>query len=130
MKTLALALSAFGLVALGGVARADQKTQNTEKTDSSTTLGGKHKITRDKKVERADGSSMETRVETTTPKDADKRDADRATARHEDGDNGVNVKTSEHTTLTGKKQMKTTRKVEHPDGSETDTTTTRTEPKR
>ena len=131
MRTLTLALAAFGLVALGGVARADHKIENSDTTDTSTTLSGKHKVTRDKKMERADGSSVETKVETTRPKNLDKRDEDRATARHEDSDNnGVDVKTSEHTTLTGKKQMKTTKKVENPDGTQTETTTTRTEPKR
>ena len=130
MRKLALVLSAFGLVAFAGVARADQKSENTEKTDSSTTLTGKHKVTHTKKVERADGSGVETKVETTSPKDADKRDDRAAPARHDHGDNGADVETTEHTTLTGKKQVKTTKKVDHPDGSQTETTTTRTEPKR
>ena len=130
MRNLALVLSTFGFIAFAGVARADHKTENTDKTDSSTTLTGKHKVTRDKKMERADGSSFETKVETTRPKNADKRDDDRALpARHDDGDNGAEVKTHEHTTLTGKKETKSTRKVQHPDGSQTETTTTKIEPK-
>ena len=147
MRNLALVLSAFGFIAFAGMARADQKTENSDKTDTSTTLSGKHKTTRTKRVERADGSSVETKTETTRPKDADKRDDNSATAvRHDDDtavrhdnarrddnvrdDNGAEVKTSEHTTLTGKKEMKTTKKVKNPDGSETETTTTKTEPKR
>jgi len=141
MRNLALVLSAFGFIAFAGMARADQKTENTDKTDTSTTLSGKHKTTRTKRVERADGSSVETKTETTRPKDADKRDDNGATAvRHDDDtavrhdnardDNGAEVKTSEHTTLTGKKEMKTTKKVKNPDGSETETTTTKVAPKR
>jgi hypothetical protein len=140
MRNLALVLSAFGFIAFAGMARADQKTENTEKTDTSTTLSGKHKVTHTKRMERADGSSVETKTETTRPKDADKRYDDTADVRHDDArrddvrrndnDNGAEVKTTEHTTLTGKKEMKTTKKVNHPDGSETETTTTKVEPKR
>lgn len=141
MRNLALVLSAFGFIAFAGIAHADQKSENTEKTDTSTTLSGKHKTTHTKKSERADGSSVETKTVTTSPKDVDKRDEmntrdeadkrdDSMRARHdENNDNGVESKTTEHTTLTGKKEMKTTKKVQHPDGSETETTTTRTEPK-
>ena len=129
MRTLALALSTFGFIAFAGMARADQKTENTEKTDSSTTLTGKKKTTHVKKVERADGSSIETKSETTRPKDAVKRDDDVTPARHEDADSNEQVKTEEHTTLGGKKQVKTIKKVDNADGSHTETTTTRTEPK-
>ena len=129
MRKLALTLSAFGLLAFAGVARADQKTENTEKTDSSTTLTGKHKTTHTKKVERADGSGVETTTETTRPKNEVRRDDD-ATAVRNDEDNGkAEVKTSEHTTLTGKKQIKTVKKMHNADGSDTETTTTRTEAK-
>lgn len=132
MRNLALVLSAFGFIAFAGVAHAD-KTENSDKTDTSTTLTGKHKTTHVKKSERADGSSVETRTVTTTPKDADKRDDEAVRARHDDNmnsDNGAETKTTEHTTLTGKKETKSTRKVEHPDGSQTETTTTKVEPKR
>lgn len=138
MRKLALAVGAFGLLSFAGVARADQKTENTEKTDTTTTLTGKQKTTHTKKIERADGSSIETKSETTRPKndrDAERRD-DRATnVRHDDAvadhDNDrVKVKTEEHTTLTGKKQLKTTKQVDNPDGSHTETTTTKTEPNR
>jgi hypothetical protein len=141
MRKLALILSTFGFIAFAGMARADQKTENTEKTDTTTTLGGKHKTTKTKKVERADGSSVETKTETVTPKtDADKRDTtardNTATpVRHDeavraDGKTDATVKSEEHTTLTGKKEHKTTKKVENADGSHTETTTTTTEPKR
>jgi hypothetical protein len=39
----------------------------------------------------------------------------------------VQEKTEHHTTLTGKKQLKTTKKIDHADGTSTETTTTRTE---
>jgi hypothetical protein len=141
MRKLALILSTFGFVAFAGMARADQKTENTEKTDTSTTLTGKQKTTHTKKVERADGSAVETKTETTRPKSDVKRDEvrrdDTMPARHEervdadrrDNDTGAQVKTEEHTTLTGKKQVKTTKKIDNADGSHTETTTTRTEAK-
>ena len=141
MRKLALILSTFGFVAFAGMARADQKTENTEKTDTSTTLTGKQKTTHTKKVERADGSSVETKTETTRPKSDVKRDEvrrdDTMPVRHDervdadcrDNDTGAQVKTEEHTTLTGKKQVKTTKKMDNADGSHTETTTTRTEPK-
>jgi len=146
MRKLALVFGALGFIAFAGVARADQKTENTEKTDTSTTLSGKQKTTHTKRVERADGSAVETKTETTRPKndvkrdeakrDDIRRDDNSATAvRHDeradaDHDNGAEVKTSEHTTLTGKKQFKTTKKVDNADGSHTETTTTKTEPDR
>jgi hypothetical protein len=138
MRNFALVLSAFGFIAFAGMARADQKTENTEKTDSTTTLTGKHKTTKTKKVERADGSSVETKTETVTPKtDADKRDvrdSDATPVRHDeavrsDGKADATVKSEEHTTLSGKKERKTTKKVDNADGSHTETTTTTTEPK-
>ena len=94
--------------------------------------------TKTKKVERADGSSVETKTETVTPKtDADKRDvrdSDATPVRHDeavrsDGKADATVKSEEHTTLTGKKEHKTTKKVDNADGSHTETTTTTTEPK-
>ena len=139
MRKLALVFGALGFIAFAGVARADQKTENTEKTDTSTTLSGKQKTKHVKRVERADGSTVETTTETTRPKNDVKRDEVRhddnsATAvRHDDRadhDNGAEVKTTEHTTLTGKKQYKTTKKVDNADGSHTETTTTKTEPDR
>ncbi len=132
MRNLALVLSAFGFIAFAGVARADQKTESTQKTDTSTTLSGKHKKTHVQKTERADGSSVETKTETTMPKDTDKRDDEAVRARHDDNnaETGADTKTTEHTTLSGKKEMKTTKKVDNPDGSHTETTTTKTEPKR
>jgi hypothetical protein len=139
MRKLALVFGALGFIAFAGAARADQKTENTEKTDTSTTLTGKQKTTHTKKIERADGSAVETKTETTRPKSDVKReeirrDDNSATAvRHDDNaavdrDTGAQVKTEEHTTLTGKKQMKTTKKVDNADGSHTETTTTTTEP--
>jgi hypothetical protein len=146
MRKLALILSTFGFIAFAGMARADQKTENSDKTDTSTTLTGKQKTTRVKKVERADGSGVETKTETTRPKnDAAKNDAakndvrrddatpvrndERADVERKDSDSGAQVKTEEHTTLGGKKQVKTTKKVDNADGSHTETTTTRTEAK-
>ncbi len=131
MRKLALVLSAFGFIAFAGVARADQKSENTDKTDTSTTMTGKRKTTHTKKIERADGSGVETTTETTMPKSADKRDDRDATAvrRDENKDHGAETKTEEHTTLGGKKQLKTTKKVDNGDGSQTETTTTKTEPK-
>src|SRR6476620_10904537 len=136
MRKLALILSTFGFIAFAGMARADQKTENTEKTDTSTTLSGKQKTTHTKKIERADGSSVETKSETIRPKNEVKRD-DAMPVRHDErvdadrkvDDTGTQVKTEEHTTLTGKKQVKTTKKVDNADGSHTETTTTKTEPK-
>jgi hypothetical protein len=122
MRKLALTLSALGLLAFTGVARADQKTENSDKTDSTTTLGGKHKTTRIKKVVRSDGSSFENKVETTTPKDADKRDIN-------EGKDEMNEKTEHRSTLTGKEETTTTKKVEKPDGTQIESTTTTTEPK-
>jgi hypothetical protein len=150
MRNLALVLGALGFITFAGVARADQKAENTEKSDTSTTLTGKKKTTHDKRIERADGSAIETKTETTRPKndvtrdeakrdeakrDEVRRDDDSATAaRHDDRDvnhdNGAEVKTTEHTTLSGKKQLKTTKKVDNADGSHTETTTTKTEPDR
>jgi hypothetical protein len=146
MRKLALVFGALGFIAFAGVARADHKSENSEKTDTSTTLTGKQKTTHTKRVERADGSAVETKTETTRPKNDVKRDEakrddvrrddnsatvvrhdDRAAADH---DNGAEVKTSEHTTLSGKKQLKTTKKVDNADGSHTETTTTKTEPDR
>lgn len=154
MRKLALIMSTFGFIAFAGMARADQKTESTDKTESGTTLGGKHKTTRKKTVERADGSSTETKVETTRPKAddrndvADRRDTDKRDVRSDDDkrdvrnvrdddtkrdverhDNGLEQKTEHHTTLTGKKQTKTTKKVDNADGSQTETTTTTTEGK-
>jgi hypothetical protein len=132
MRKLALALGTFGFIAFAGMAHADQKTENLDKSDTSTTLTGKRKTTHVKKVERADGSSMETRSETIRPKNEVKRDEmnrDEATPVRDDGDANAKVKTEEHTTLTGKKQIKTTKDVKNADGSETETTTTRTMPK-
>ncbi len=133
MRKLALTLSALGFIAFAGIAHADQKTENTEKTDSSTTLGGKHKTTRTRKIERADGSTVDQKVETTTPKDVDKRDDidrrdDTGNVRH-DEKMGADEKVEHHTTLTGKKETKTTKKYQKPDGSEVESTTTVTEPK-
>ena len=119
MRKLALALGMFGFIAFAGVAHADQKTENSDKTDTSTTLTGKHKSTHVKKVERADGSGIETKTETTRPKNEVKRDEtnrDEATPARDDGDANAKVKTEEHTTLTGKKQIKTTKKMEGADG--------------
>lgn len=128
MRKLALTLSALGLLAFSGAARADQKTENSEKTDSTTTLTGKHKTTRTKSIERADGSGVETKVETTTPKEADKRDNDAEPARRDDQKSDVTEKTERHTTLGGKQQVKTTKKMEKADGTQAETTTTTTEP--
>jgi hypothetical protein len=151
MRNLALVFGALGFITFAGVARADQKSENTEKTDTSTTLTGKQKTTHVKRIERADGSAVETKTETTRPKndvkrdeakrdeakrDEVRRDDNSATeVRHDDRadvnhDNGAEVKTTEHTTLTGKKQLKTTKKVDNADGSHTETTTTKTEPDR
>jgi|KBSMisStaDraftv2_1062788.scaffolds.fasta_scaffold1089720_1 hypothetical protein len=127
MRKLALALSTFGFIAFAGIAHADQKTENSDKTDTSTTLTGKKKTTHVKKVERADGSGIETKTETTMPKNEVKRDE--ATPVRNDDDANAQVETKEHTTLTGKKQVKTTKKMDNADGSHTETTTTRTEAK-
>jgi len=125
MRKLALVVGAFGLLSFAGIARADhQKTENSEKTETSTTLGGKHKTTRDKKIERADGSSVETKSETTRPKASDRDAVD--TDKRDDMDS--NVKTESKTTLTGKR--KTTRSYDAPDGTHTETTTTTTDPDR
>ena len=126
MRNFALVAAAFGMLAFTGVSRADQKTENSEKTDTSTTLTGKTKTTKTKKVERADGSTMEQKVETTRPKPGDRDAVEKA--RHED--TGDHVKTEEKTTLTGKKELKTTRKSVAPDGTETESTTTKTGPDR
>jgi hypothetical protein len=132
MRKLALILSAFGFIAFAGLARADQKTENTEKTDTSTTLTGKQKTTKTKKIERADGTTTESKVETTRPKtDADKRDTTATPVRNDEAKPEVKnneTKTEEKTTLTGKKQIKTTKKVDNADGSHTESTTTTTEP--
>ncbi len=152
MRKLALIMSTFGFIAFAGLARADQKTENSEKVESGTTLGGKHKTTRTKTVERADGSSVESKTETTRPKTEERRDlADRRDVEKRDmqkrdideskrdidenkrdvdtrRDNGVEEKTEHHTTLTGKKQTKTIKKMDNADGSHTETTTTTTEP--
>ena len=141
MRKLALVFSALGFIAFAGVARADQKTENTDKTDTSTTLTGKKKTTHTKRVERADGSAVETKTETTRPKNEVRHDSDATVVRHDDGtvrhddgtvdhNNGAEVKTTEHTTLSGKKQIKTTKKMDNADGSHTETTTTKTEPDR
>jgi hypothetical protein len=131
MRKLALALSTFGFIAFAGIAHADQKTENSDKTDTSTTLTGKKKTTHVKKIERADGSGIETKTETTIPKNDVKRDENRDEAMPvRNDDNGkAQVETKEHTTLTGKKQIKTTKKMDNADGSHTETTTTRTEAK-
>jgi hypothetical protein len=126
MRKLALVAAAFGTLAFVGVARADQKSETAEKSDTSTTLGGKVKTTKTKKVERADGSGMETKVETTRPKATDRDAVD--PPRREDSD--ATVKSEEKTTLTGKKEHKTTRKLDAPDGTHTESTTTVTEPDR
>ncbi len=150
MRKLALIMASFGFIAFAGMARADQKSENTEKTESGTTLGGKHKTTKTRTVEHADGSSTETKVETTRPKENKKDVADRRDVRDDNKrdvrtddnrdvrdadkrdvrtDNGVEEKTEHHTTLTGKKQTKSVKKVDNADGSHTETTTTTTEGK-
>jgi hypothetical protein len=138
MRKLALVFTAFGFIAFAGVAHADdQKTENTQKSDTSTTLTGKRKVTHSKKMVAPDGTTTETKSETTMPKNEDKRmddraerrDSDTMPARHEDnnGQDQVQEKTEHHTTLTGKKQLKTTKKLDRADGTSTETTTTRTE---
>jgi hypothetical protein len=139
MQKIALVMAAFGFVAFAGVARAD-KAESSDKTDQSTTLTGKHKTTHTKKIDRADGSSLETKSVTTVPKNDDDRAttdkrADRADRRDDradkrDADHGADVKTTDHTTLSGKREIKTTKKLDNADGSQTETTTTKTEPKR
>lgn len=138
MRKIALILSAFGFVAFAGAARADQKTEHSEKTETSTTLTGKQKTTKTKKIERADGSTTEVKTETVTPKTdkrevVEKRAGDRPVVtekrevtpvRH---DSEASEKTEQHTTLTGKKQTKSTKKIENADGSRVETTTTTTE---
>jgi hypothetical protein len=126
MRKLALVAAAFGMLAFVGTARADRKTENTEKTDSSTTITGKAKTTKNHKIERADGSTMEQKVETTRPKPGERQAVDRP-PDHKDQDQ---VKREEKTTLSGKKEMKTTRKTVAPDGTETESTTTTTGPDR
>jgi hypothetical protein len=128
MRKLALTLSALGFVAFAGIANADQKTENIEKTDTGTTITGKHKATRTHKMENADGSGVETKTETVTPKNVDRADDRDTRAVRDDGNAQVTEKTEHHTTITGKKQVKSTKKVENADGSQTETTTTRTEP--
>jgi hypothetical protein len=135
MRKLALIMTAFGFVAFAGVARADhEKTENSVKTETGNTLGGKRKSATDKTVERADGSKVETKTETVYPKaddrdtmerrDIDKRDErDVKSVRDENGN--TEEKVEHKTTLTGKKQTKTVKK--NADGSETTTTTTRTD---
>ena len=126
MRKLALVAAAFGMFAFGATGRADQKTESSEKTDTSTTLTGKTKTTKNRKVERADGSTMEEKVETTRPKQGDRDAVEKA--RHED--TADQVKTEEKTTLGGKRELKTTRKSVAPDGTETESTTTTTGPDR
>ncbi|MCA1663096.1 MAG: hypothetical protein LC659_02275, partial [Myxococcales bacterium] len=62
MRNLALVFGAVGFITFAGMAHADQKTENTDKTDTSTTLTGKQKTTHVKRVERADGSGVETKT--------------------------------------------------------------------
>jgi hypothetical protein len=127
MRKLALVLSAFGFIAYSGIAHADDtnKAENAEKTDVSTTLSGKKKVTKTKKVMNADGSTTEVKSETTLPKRNDD-----GTARRDDAnrDTELDQKTEHKTTLGGKKQIKSTKKVQGSDGSETDTTRTTTMP--
>ena len=137
MRKIALATAALGFIALAGIASADEKvsTENSVKSESGTTITGKHKNIRTKKVVNADGTTTETKSETIAPKnekrDMETRDNGVANTRGDDENKAqVNEKTEEHTTLTGKKQMKSTKKVERPDGTTTETTTTTTEPKK
>lgn len=136
MRKMALTLGALGFIAFAGLANADEKstsTENSVKTESGTTISGKHKNVKTKKMVNADGTTTETKSETIAPK-SDKRDVETrdngvAPARSDDKSN-VDEKTEEHTTLTGKKQMKSTKKAERSDGTTTETTTTTTEPKK
>jgi hypothetical protein len=118
MRKLALTFAALGFVGFAGIAHADQKTEKVEKTDSGTTISGKHKNTRDRKVTNADGTSTETKVETTSPKNGDDHPA------NDDGKAEVSSKTEHHTTLTGKHETKTTKTVDNGHGTKTETTTT------
>jgi hypothetical protein len=125
MRKLALVLSAFGFIAYSGIAHADDKAETGEKTDVSTTLTGKKKITKTKKTVNADGSTTEMKSETTLPK----RDDDGNVRRDDNSGNSEFSEKSEHkTTLGGKKQTKTTRKVEGADGRESESTRTTTSP--
>jgi len=137
MKKLALILSAFGLVAFAGVSRADDvKSERSNKTETGTTISGKKKVTKTEKVTTPDGVTTETKSETVMPKAeehkdiAEQRDVEKRDVEKRDTDEGATVKTEHHTTLTGKKETKKTKKVENADGSETTTTKTVTEPKK
>ncbi|MDB4965628.1 MAG: hypothetical protein JWN44_1317 [Myxococcales bacterium] len=140
MRKLATILSVFGFIAFAGLAHADDKTEKSVKTDTSTTLGGQKKTTKVEKTKNADGSSTETKTEVVAPKrdeaakrdevkrDGDvKRDADAnrdVKTRHEVGGAEVTEKSDTSTTLTGKKQTTKTKKVVNPDGSKVETKTT------
>jgi hypothetical protein len=122
MRKLALTLSAFGFIAFAGLAHADDKTnENTEKTESSKTLTGKRKITHEKKVTGADGTTTEMNSETTLPKQDDNAAADRS------GSSSASEKTEQKTTLGGKRQLKTSKKVDNADGTSSESTRTTTE---
>jgi hypothetical protein len=128
MRKLALVLSAFGFIAYAGIAHADDvnKSENIDKSDVSTTMTGKKKVTKHKKMMNADGSSTEVKSETTLPKRNDD-----GTVRDSDDNNGtteLNEKTEHKTTLGGKKQIKSTKKFEGADGRESETTRTTTLP--
>jgi cytoskeletal protein RodZ len=133
MRKLALMFGALGFIAFTGLANADEKTtENSVKTESSTTIGGKHKTVKTKKVVAADGTTTESKTEVVTPKtEKSEKPVDSAKpVRNDDKTrtSEVSEKTEDKTTLTGKHQIKTTKKVEKPDGTTVESTTTKTEP--
>jgi hypothetical protein len=135
MRKLALMFGALGFIAFSGLGNADEKTVKTEdtvKTESGTTIGGKHKVVKTRKTVAADGTTTDSKTEVVTPK-SEKRDVDNNAVKPVRDDKNVNSevseKTEEHTTLTGKKQIKSTKKVEKPDGTQVESTTTTTMPK-
>jgi hypothetical protein len=125
MRKLALVLSAFGFIAYSGIAHADDKAENTEKTDVSHTLTGKKKITKTKKSVSPDGTTTEMKSETTLPK------SDEQGVRRDDnnsGSNEANEKVESKTTLGGKRQIKSTKEFKGADGRESESTRTTTSP--
>jgi len=127
MRKLALIASALGLIAFSGIARADEKAEKSEKVETGTTLGGKPKTVKTKKIESSDGTVTESKTETVLPKSDERRDdSSAAPARRDDSNmnSDMSEKVEHKTTLTGKKQTKSTKKIHNPDGSETESTTT------
>ncbi len=131
MRKLALVLSAFGFIAYSGIAHADDKAENTEKSDVSHTLTGKKKISKSKKSVSPDGTTTEMKSETTLPKSEEqgvRRDEQGVRRDDTTGSSEASEKVESKTTLGGKRQIKSTKEFKGADGRESESTRTTTSP--